>query len=114
MLGTRPITIKGKGSFYIAQYPVRWTNPSQVDALGRGMEAVLMQARNPIAFASLSRSDCETRYANIERDRERERERTSERERERDCERDARCCLSCGSDSILTSTGLDFRSNLIS
>ena len=31
-----------------------------------------MQAGKPIAFASKSLSDCETRYANIERERERE------------------------------------------
>ena len=40
----------------------------QVDAPGRGLGAVLMQAGKPIAFASKSLSDCETRYANIERE----------------------------------------------
>ena len=40
----------------------------QVDASGRDMGAVLMQAGKPIAFASKSLSDCETRYANIERE----------------------------------------------
>ena len=40
----------------------------QVDASGRGMGAVLMQAGKPIAFASKSLSDCEIRYANIERE----------------------------------------------
>ena len=40
----------------------------QVDASGRGLGAVLMQAGKPIAFASKSMSDCETRYANIERE----------------------------------------------
>ena len=53
-----------------------------------------MQARNPIAFASISRSGCEKRYANIERERERgeggekEGERGIERERERWRERE--------------------------
>ena len=41
----------------------------QVDASGRGLGAVLMQAGKPIAFASKSLSDCEIRYANIERER---------------------------------------------
>ena len=40
----------------------------QVDAFGRGLGAVLLQAGKPIAFASKSLSDCETRYANIERE----------------------------------------------
>ena len=40
----------------------------QVDASGRGLGAVLMQAGKPIAFASKSLSDCESRYANIERE----------------------------------------------
>ena len=40
----------------------------QVDASERGMDAVLMQAGKPIAFASKSLSDCDTRYANIERE----------------------------------------------
>ena len=40
----------------------------QIDAYGRGLGAVLMQAGNPIAFASKSLNDCETRYANIERE----------------------------------------------
>ena len=40
----------------------------QVDASGRGLGVVLMQAGKPIAFASKSLSDCETRYANIERE----------------------------------------------
>ena len=40
----------------------------QVDASGRGMGAVLMQACKPIAFVSKSLSDCETRYANIQRE----------------------------------------------
>ena len=40
----------------------------QVDASGRGLGAVLMQAGKQIAFASKSLSDCETRYAKIERE----------------------------------------------
>ena len=40
----------------------------QVDASGRGLGAVFIQAGKPIAFASKSLSDCETRYANIERE----------------------------------------------
>ena len=40
----------------------------QVDASGRGLCAVLMQAGKPIAFVSNSLSDCETCYANIEQD----------------------------------------------
>ena len=40
----------------------------QEDAAGRGMGAVLMQAGKPIALPSKSPSECETRYANIERD----------------------------------------------
>ena len=40
----------------------------QVNASGRGLGAVLMQAGKPIAFASKSLSDCATRYANIERE----------------------------------------------
>ena len=39
----------------------------QVGASVRDMGAVLMQAGKPIAFASKSLSDCETRFANIER-----------------------------------------------
>ena len=39
----------------------------QVDASGRGLVLFLMQAGKPIAFASKSLSECETRYANIER-----------------------------------------------
>ncbi|KAL5010856.1 hypothetical protein ScPMuIL_013161 [Solemya velum] len=40
----------------------------QVDASSRGLGAVLMQANKPIAFASKSLSECEQRYANIERE----------------------------------------------
>ena len=40
----------------------------QVDACGRCMGVVLMQAGKPIVFASKSLSDCETRYSNIERE----------------------------------------------
>ena len=40
----------------------------QVDASSRGLGAVLIQHGKPIAFASKSFSDCEQRYANIERE----------------------------------------------
>ena len=40
----------------------------QVDASSRGLGAVLLQNGKPIAFASKTLSDCEQRYANIERD----------------------------------------------
>ena len=40
----------------------------QVDASSRGLGAVLMQGGRPIAFASKSLTDCERRYANIERE----------------------------------------------
>ena len=40
----------------------------QVDASSRGLEPVLLQRVKPIAFASKSPSDCEQRYANIERE----------------------------------------------
>ena len=40
----------------------------QVDASSRGLGAVLLQNRKPIAFASKTLSDCEQRYANIERE----------------------------------------------
>ena len=40
----------------------------QEDAAGSGMGAVLMQAGKPIALLSKSPSECETRYANIERE----------------------------------------------
>ena len=40
----------------------------QVDASSRGLGAVLIQHGKPIAFASKSLSDCEQRYANIERE----------------------------------------------
>ena len=41
----------------------------QVDACGIGLGAVLMQAGKHIAFRSKSFSDCETRYATIEREK---------------------------------------------
>ena len=40
----------------------------QVDASSHGLGAVLIQNGRPIAFASKSLSDCELRYANIERE----------------------------------------------
>ena len=40
----------------------------QVDASSRGLGAVLVQNGRPIALASKSLSDCEQRYANIERE----------------------------------------------
>ena len=40
----------------------------QVDASSRGLGAVLIQYEKPIGFASKSLSDCEQRYANIERE----------------------------------------------
>ena len=40
----------------------------QVDASSRGLGAVRIQHGKPIAFASKSLSDCEKRYANIERE----------------------------------------------
>ena len=40
----------------------------QVDASSRGLGAVLIQHGKPIVFASKSLSDCEQRYANIERE----------------------------------------------
>ena len=40
----------------------------QIDASSRGLGAVLIQHGKPIAFASKSLSDCEQRYANIERE----------------------------------------------
>ncbi|KAK2170770.1 hypothetical protein NP493_1143g01069 [Ridgeia piscesae] len=40
----------------------------QVDASSRGLGAVLIQHGKPIAFTSKSLSDCEQRYANIERE----------------------------------------------
>ena len=40
----------------------------QVDASSHGLGAVLIQNGKPIAFASKSLSDCERRYANIERE----------------------------------------------
>ena len=40
----------------------------QVDASSRGVGAVLLQHDKPIAFASKSLSECERRYANIERE----------------------------------------------
>ena len=43
-------------------------NVVQVDASGRGLEAVLLQGGKPVAFASKSLSECEKRYANIERE----------------------------------------------
>ena len=55
------------------QTTLKYFNPSaesviQVDASGRGLGAVLMQNGKPIAFASKSLSDADTRYANIERE----------------------------------------------
>ena len=48
-------------------------NPSkevtlQVDALGKGLGATLLQDRKPVAFCSKALTDCEERYANIERE----------------------------------------------
>ena len=40
----------------------------QVDASSRGIGAVLLQDGKPISFSSKSLSDCEQRYANIERE----------------------------------------------
>ncbi|XP_014676736.1 PREDICTED: uncharacterized protein K02A2.6-like [Priapulus caudatus] len=40
----------------------------QVDASSKGLGAVLIQRDKPIAFASKSLSECEQRYANIERE----------------------------------------------
>ena len=40
----------------------------QTDASSRGLGAVLIQHGKPIAFASKCLSDCEQRYANIERE----------------------------------------------
>ena len=40
----------------------------QVDASGRGLGAVLTQSGKPIAYASKSLTECEQRYANIERE----------------------------------------------
>ena len=40
----------------------------QVDASGRGLGTVLLQGGKPMAFASKSLSECEKRYANIERE----------------------------------------------
>ena len=40
----------------------------QVDVSSRGLGAVLLQNGKPIAFASKTLSDCEQRYANIERE----------------------------------------------
>ena len=40
----------------------------QVDASGRGLGAVLMQSGKPVAYASKSLTECEQRYANIERE----------------------------------------------
>ena len=40
----------------------------QVDASSRGLGAVLLQNGKPIAFASKTLSDCQQRYANIERE----------------------------------------------
>ena len=40
----------------------------QVDASSHGLGAALIQNGRPIAFASKSLSDCERRYANIERE----------------------------------------------
>ena len=49
MTGTRPVTV-------------------QADASQRGLGACLVQEGKPIAFASKSLTDTETRYANIERE----------------------------------------------
>ena len=48
-------------------------NPSkevtlQVDASGKGLGATLLQDRKAVAFCSKALTDCEERYANIERD----------------------------------------------
>ena len=40
----------------------------QVDASSRGLGAILLQNGKPITFASKTLSDCEQRYANIERE----------------------------------------------
>ena len=40
----------------------------QVDASGIGLGAVLMQSGKPVAYASKSLTECEQRYANIERE----------------------------------------------
>lgn len=40
----------------------------QVDASSRGLGAALIQENQPIAFASKSLTECETRYSNIERE----------------------------------------------
>ena len=55
------------------QTTLKYFDPSaesviQVDASSRGLGAVLMQKGKPIAFASKSLGDAETRYANIERE----------------------------------------------
>ena len=43
----------------------------QVDASQRGLGTCLLQEGEPIAYASKSLTDTETRYANIERERKR-------------------------------------------